>query len=130
MSPHGIRNLSFYEAKSKAEDYFTVMARTQHVRPALLRLFRDSQLKPKRRGNVGSGVHVKFVLTGDLPAVCSVLGRRAFAHDFFSPFCACRKSKKQLYDLKIGNDPFEHFTKVRVASRASRFPARHAKPVA
>ena len=52
---------------------------------------------------VGSGFFVKLLLTADKPALCHVLGRRSFAHDYFSPNCKCSENAGQLYDFFYGS---------------------------
>ena len=105
QSAHGVHTIAFWQASSNAEHWSTVLARTKHVRPALCRLFRDGELLLP--DGSGSGVFVKLLLTADKPALCHMLGRRSFAHDFFSPFCPCSERNGDLNNFT--HDPLTHY---------------------
>ena len=87
------------------------MARTKVVRPQLCRLYRESLSRGagelRNPDGSGSGIFVKLLLTADKPALCHVLGRRSFAHDFFSPFCDCSEKNGDLFNYTY--DPLTHF---------------------
>ena len=97
-----------WEASEHAEHWKTIIARTVVTRPQLCRLWNGGAagelLLPD---GLGSGVFVKLLLTADKPALCHVLGRRSFAHDYFSPNCKCSESSGQLYDFSM--DPLTHY---------------------
>ena len=105
QSAHGVHTIAFWQASTNAEHWSTVLAHTNHVRPALCRLFRNGELL--RPDGSGSGVFVKLLLTADKPALCHVLGRRSFAHDFFSPFCPCSERNGDLNNFT--HDPLTHY---------------------
>ena len=98
QSTHLVHRLALWRASEHAEHYDTVKLRSARIRPALLRLFASNGQLLKEDG-MGSGVYVRFALTGDKPWLCHVLGRRSFGHDFFSPHCGCSEKKKHLYNF-------------------------------
>ena len=111
QSSHAVHTISFWRANEHAEHWSTILARTKTVRPQLCRLFRDSLERGAGElrgadGN-GSGVFVKLLFTADKPALCHALGRRSFAHDYFSPFCTCSEKNGDLYNYAY--DPLTHF---------------------
>lgn len=63
-----------------------------------------------------TGIFVKLVLTADKPFHCKALGRRSFAHDYFSPQCDCTRAK--LYDLS--HDLETHYDGIRFETRCAR----------
>ena len=84
QSTHAVHTISFWRASEHAEHWSTILARTKHVRPALCRLFKDGELL--NADGSGSGVYVKLLVTADKPALCHMLGRRSFGHNFFLHF--------------------------------------------
>ena len=108
QSTHGVHTIGMWEASEHAEHWKTIIARTVVTRPQLCRLWNGGAagelLLPD---GVGSGFFVKLLLTADKPALCHVLGRRSFAHDYFSPNCKCSENAGQLYDFSM--DPLTHY---------------------
>ena len=84
QSTHAVHTISFWRASEHAEHWSTILARTKHVRPALCRLLKDGELL--NADGSGSGVYVKLLVTADKPALCHMLGRRSFGHNFFLNF--------------------------------------------
>ena len=101
QSTHAVHTIAFWRATEHAEHWSTVIARTATVRPQLCRLFKDSCERGAgellNADGSGSGVFVKLLLTADKPALCHVLGRRSFGHDYFSPFCPCSEKNGDLF---------------------------------
>ena len=121
QSTHGVHTISFWRAAEHAEHWSTIIARTKTVRPQLCRLYRDSLERGagelRRPDGSGSGVFVKLLFTADKPALCRALGRRSFAHDFFSPFCQCRESEGGLHNYS--RDPMTHYNALSFEERCS-----------
>ena len=115
QSTNLVHNLCMWRASSLAEHWDTVLLRMAHVRPALMRIWQSGQLKGA--DGSGSGVHVRFALSGDKPFMCHVLGRRNFSHDYFSPHCKCCSTLKQLYEY--GYDKINHYTGITFEERCS-----------
>ena len=60
---------------------------------------------------------VKLLLVADKPALCHVLGRRSFAHDYFSPHCRCSEKKGQLNDFS--RNPLTHYDDISFKERCA-----------
>ena len=60
---------------------------------------------------------MKLLLTADKPALCHVLGRRSFAHDYFSPSCKCSEKKGEFYDFS--KNPITHYDEISFEERCS-----------
>ena len=103
QSVHGVHTAAFWRASEHAESWHTIIGRTPVVRKQLCRIFQSGELLGRADAMTGerhgSGVHVQLVLSADKPFLCKSLGRRSFAHDFFSPNCRCCRSKNELYDI-------------------------------
>ena len=97
------------------------MARTKTVRPQLCRLFRDSLTRGAgellNEDGSGSGVFVKLLFTADKPALCHVMGRRSFGHDFFSPFCRCSEKAGDLFNYTY--DALTHYAGISFEDRCN-----------
>eukprot|EP00966_Prymnesium_polylepis_P151994 3511013-Prymnesium_polylepis.1 len=105
---HAFHTIAFWRAAEHGEHWSTILARTKAVRPQLCRLYRDSlehgAWELRRPDGSGSGGVCE---AADKPALCHALGRRSFAHDFFSPFCPRRESAGDLHNDT--RDPMTHY---------------------
>jgi hypothetical protein len=121
QSTHAVHTISFWRANEHAEHWSVVMARTKTVRPQLCRLFRDSLTRGAgellNEDGSGSGVFVKLLFTADKPALCHVMGRRSFGHDFFSPFCRCSEKAGDLFNYTY--DALTHYAGISFEDRCN-----------
>jgi len=100
QSSHGTRTLAMWRHGSAdpglAEAWLTVKTRTVQLRKDLYRLYRDPQMRDA--DGAPTNIFVRFVITGDKPALMKLLGRRSFAHDCFSACCGCSEKEGELND--------------------------------
>jgi hypothetical protein len=114
QSVHGIRNISEYQAVSAAEAYETLVARTAHLRPQLLKIYRDKYIT---RAD-GTRVYVRLMLTADKSGLAHLLGRCSINHDAFGMQCGCCDSQDEL--LNLTKPPMTHFDGTTYEIRSAR----------
>ena len=112
-----VRNLVMYRASKHAEHYDVLKSRLAAVKPAIVRLYRDGEIR--NRNGTSSGVFVKFLLTGDKPFLCHFLGRRSLNYDNFSHQCDCDDEHLYFYDYPLAT-MLTHFSALTYTTRVAR----------
>ena len=97
QSSNDVTDLVMYQEQSNAEHYLVLKGRLAEIRPALARLYRKGELRPRGER---SGKHIKICLLADKPFLRHVCGLTSHNADAFGgPFCSC--CDKDLYNFSF-----------------------------